>query len=86
MDASQPTKRVYTVKPNKECKQCYGSGEVNDWVDYGSTRVSMPSICECVYDTLCNQHDVPDDDQDYDIELDLSDYDPTYRLPVSVEP
>jgi hypothetical protein len=30
------------------CKQCHGSGVVYDTVDYGSTTVQMPSVCECV--------------------------------------
>lgn len=63
-------KRTYTVKPNKECKQCYGSGEVYDWVDYGSTRVSMPSICECAYEVFSNQYpDIETDDNGYTEEL-----------------
>lgn len=33
--------------PETECRVCHGSGIVNDWVDYGSTRVSMPSQCNC---------------------------------------
>lgn len=30
------------------CTACYGTGTVYDSVDYGSTTVMMPSICECV--------------------------------------
>lgn len=32
------------------CKFCHGTGIVKDWVDYGSTVVSMDSVCECVED------------------------------------
>lgn len=40
------------IVPSRECKACHGSGEVNDWVDYGSTRVAMPSVCGCVEEQL----------------------------------
>lgn len=72
-------KRVYTVKPNKECPYCYGSGTVTDWED---NHIPMYSTCECVYDVLTNEHDAPGDNEDYTIILDLSDYDPTYKLNV----
>ena len=32
------------------CPMCHGTGVVKDWVDYGSTVVSMDSVCECVED------------------------------------
>lgn len=53
------------VKPDPNCKYCHGSGEVLDWVDYGSTTISMPSLCNCVEIQI---------HEDYEgaIELDLS--------------
>jgi len=39
---------IETITPRKDCRYCHGTGQVNDWVDYGSTTVSMPSICDCV--------------------------------------
>ena len=30
------------------CRYCLGTGIVRDWVDYGSTVVSMDSTCDCV--------------------------------------
>ena len=30
------------------CEWCHGTGIVCDMVDYGSTTVPMPSVCECV--------------------------------------
>lgn len=56
------------IKPRLDCPACHGEGEVNDWVDYGSTTVSMPSICDCVLEQI------PEDDEDREIEIDLSDY------------
>jgi hypothetical protein len=32
------------------CGYCLGTGIVRDWVDYGSTVVSMDSTCDCVED------------------------------------
>ena len=37
-------------KPNPDCSYCHGTGTVYDSVPYGSTNVSMPSECECMYD------------------------------------
>ena len=57
------------IKPNPNCSNCYGLGEVFDRVDYGSTTVSMPSLCGCV------EEQIPEDlSMDEEIELDLSDY------------
>jgi hypothetical protein len=35
------------MKADPKCKYCKGTGTVVDWVDYGSTRVSMSSQCDC---------------------------------------
>lgn len=40
----------YGQSPNPTRPTCHGTGVVSDWVDYGSTVVSMPSACECVCD------------------------------------
>lgn len=37
-----------TLVADKKCRSCRGTGTVYDWVDYGSTRVQMPSTCDCV--------------------------------------
>ena len=44
------------VKPDPDCALCHGTGEVSDSVDYGDTKVSMFTLCDCVemqvlYDT-----------------------------------
>jgi len=56
------------IKPDPNCAMCKGTGEVFDWVDYGSTQVKLPSLCDCVQDQI------PDDfDERYGvIDLDLS--------------
>lgn len=36
------------VKPDPDCVLCHGDGEVSDSVDYGDTKVSMPTFCDCV--------------------------------------
>lgn len=75
--------RVYKVKPDPNCKACNGSGEIPDW----HNGEYEPWFCECVFDNLTSEHPAPDDDDDqWEIELDLSDFDPTRNLPVSVEP
>jgi hypothetical protein len=56
------------IKPDPNCEACLGTGEVSDSVDYGSTTVSMPSVCDCVLEQ------VPEGREDEEIELDLSDY------------
>lgn len=52
------------IKPDPDCEYCHGTGEVLDWVDYGSTVVSMPSLCSCV------EEQIPED-FDGEIELDV---------------
>jgi len=59
--------KMQTIKPDPNCPECHGTGEVYDWVDYGSTRVSMPSFCSCVENQT--------DEDAHAIELDLSDLD-----------
>lgn len=56
------------IKPDPKCKACLGTGEVNDWVDYGATTVPMPSVCDCVTEQI------PEGKEDEEIEIDLSDY------------
>lgn len=36
--------------PKPDCEFCHGTGTVEDWVDYGSTSISMSSDCDCVND------------------------------------
>lgn len=42
-----------------KCPLCHGSGVVYDSVDYGSTTVQMPSMCECVDDDDQGADDAP---------------------------
>ena len=49
--------------PNESCSMCRGTGEVVDWVPYGSTNVPMYSVCECV------ERQVEDEDDDVEIVL-----------------
>lgn len=35
------------ILANPRCVCCQGTGEVNDFVPWGDTYVSMPSVCEC---------------------------------------
>jgi hypothetical protein len=56
------------IKPSLTCKACLGTGEVNDWVDYGSTTVPMPSVCDCVLEQI------PEGREDEEVEIDLSEY------------
>jgi len=39
---------IEQIAPDPNCGVCGGSGEVVDWVPYGSTNVPMYSLCECV--------------------------------------
>jgi hypothetical protein len=55
------------IKPKKDCKSCHGSGEVTDFVPYGSTMAGMDSFCDCV------EEQIPED-FDGEIEIDLEDY------------
>ena len=40
--------KIERITPDPDCEFCRGDGEVRDWVDYGSTKVSMLSFCTCV--------------------------------------
>lgn len=71
---NSPTPRK--IKPNPACTQCKGSGEIVDWVDYGSTVISMPSICDCVYEQLAHEGE--------EFVVDLEDWGPS--VPVDWEP
>jgi len=53
--------KVVLVQPDPECSMCRGTGEVCDWVDYGSTVVPLRSACECV------ERQVEDDDAEIEI-------------------
>lgn len=55
------------IKPDLNCKECHGTGEVFDIVDYGSTTASFPSFCSCV------EEQIPEG-FDGEIELDLNEY------------
>lgn len=46
-----------TITAREGCKYCFGTGYVSDWVDYGSTRMSMQSICDCVIEQLPANYD-----------------------------
>jgi hypothetical protein len=59
---------ILKIKPSLTCKACLGTGEVNDFVDYGSTTVPMPSLCDCVLEQ------VPEGREDEEVEIDLTDY------------
>ena len=48
-------RQMIELKADKNCKFCHGSGTVYDWVPYGSTNVSMPSDCECVFDSATDE-------------------------------
>lgn len=39
---------IVKVIPVQDCELCHGSGIVEDWVDYGSSRVRMENLCSCV--------------------------------------
>jgi len=55
-----------TVKPKPDCRSCYGTGEVNDFVPmpFGPGSCAMPSLCDCVTEQV--------EDEDVIIRLDLS--------------
>ena len=40
--------KIQKIKPDPNCPICHGVGIVKDWVDYGSTVVSLDSYCNCV--------------------------------------
>lgn len=48
---------TYRITPKPGCPYCYSTGEVTDWVDYGSTQVALRSACECVTDQLPESFD-----------------------------
>lgn len=56
------------IKPDLNCKACHGMGQVDDLVDYGSTTIPMPSICDCVLEQI------PEGEEGGEVEIDLSDY------------
>lgn len=44
--------KIQKIKPVSNCKSCYGTGQVVDYVPYGNTDVPMYSTCECVGEQL----------------------------------
>ena len=40
------------IMADANCKACRGTGLIMDWVDYGSTQVSMPAICDCIFEQV----------------------------------
>ncbi len=58
---------TYKIVPDVKCKYCYGTGEVTDWVDYGSASVPMYTTCECVDIQLPEEFDCVQDE----VELEL---------------
>ncbi len=42
------------IKPNRRCRVCSGTGEVIDYVPYGSEEVPMTSVCNCVLDQIAD--------------------------------
>ena len=40
------------ITPRRDCRFCHGTGTVTDWVDYGSTVIPMPSLCDCVLEQV----------------------------------
>lgn len=55
------------IKPDLNCEFCHGTGEITDWVDYGSTVAPLTSYCSCVEDQIPEFYDG-------EIELDLDEY------------
>lgn len=51
------------IRPNPQCKQCHGEGEVFDSVPYGSTIAYLPSFCHCV------EEQIEEGQEDCEIEL-----------------
>jgi hypothetical protein len=47
------------MKANPNCRECYGTGTVYDWVPYGIGSITMPSQCDCVVASCpcCNNPD-----------------------------
>lgn len=50
VEAAQDDERDGDRNPHADpkCPHCHGTGTVYDMVDYGSTTVPMPSMCDCV--------------------------------------
>lgn len=40
------------ITPVVGCPHCHGRGVIVDWVDWGSTRVPLKSLCSCVEDQV----------------------------------
>jgi hypothetical protein len=51
------------ITPVSGCRHCGGSGEIADYVPYGSANILMPSTCDCVTEQ------VPEDMEDAEIEI-----------------
>ena len=51
------------LKPNLDCKDCYGRGEVFDIVPYGSTTAHLPSFCHCI------EEQIPEGREEEEIEI-----------------
>lgn len=62
-DLDKPTIKI---KPNPNCEICGGSGEVFDWVAYGTTNISETNLCNCILAQL------PENYNDEEIELDVN--------------
>lgn len=57
--------KVQVIQPKRDCPNCHGTGEVDDWVPapFGHGNIPMPSLCSCVEEQT-------DDDTD-EVLLDL---------------
>lgn len=53
------------VQADPDCDACRGRGETYDWVDYGSTRAQLPSLCDCIAEQLTEEEA---ESGDYEIE------------------
>jgi len=60
-DEEDAPRKVQQIKPKSGCIHCRGTGEITDWVPYGSTTVPMRSFCSCV------EEQIEDDDVEVEI-------------------
>jgi len=77
--------KVEFITPEQDCPFCHGTGEVNDWVDYGSTKVPMPSLCGCVEEQMEDPESaveivIPEEDQMWDVTYEVFQGEQSARL------
>ncbi len=61
--------RVIKIEPDYYCGHCFGTGEVYDIVDYGSTVTYLPSFCHCVEEQLSEENVEDLEYKDFGIEI-----------------